>query len=250
MSPFADHFSRVAPAYASCRPRYPDGLFAYLAGLPPDHDLAWDCGAGNGQASLPLAQTFSRVVATDLSAMMLDNAPSHPRIEYRVAVAEDSGLATRTVDLVTVAQALHWFEIGLFYQEVDRVLKPGGVLAVWCYGNQRIGHQAVDRVLDQFYHHVVGPFWPAERRLVEAGYRTLPFPYPELAPPDFALEERWSLPELLGYIGTWSATQRYRERTGDDPVPELGRRLANHWCSTTRLVRWPLSIRVGRRPLT
>jgi SAM-dependent methyltransferase len=245
--PFADQFGGVASAYASCRPRYPEALFAYLTTLTPVHDLAWDCGCGTGQATLPLAQTFTRVLATDQSASMLEQAPRHPRIEYRVLAAENSGLAGGTIDLVTVAQALHWFDIPRFYREVDRVLKPAGVLAVWCYGNQLTGDQACDRVLEQFYHDVVGPYWPAERRHVEAGYRSLPFPYAELSAPELALEAQWTLSELLGYIETWSATQRYRETVGGDPVPELRGRLGQHWQPARRLVRWPLSIRVGRR---
>jgi SAM-dependent methyltransferase len=246
--PLGDHFSRVASAYTSCRPRYPDGLFAYLTTLTPTHELAWDCGAGSGQATLPLARTFTRVLATDQSATMLEQAPRHPRIEYLAASAENSGLGSKTVDLVTVAQALHWFEPAQFFDEVHRVLKPGGVLAVWCYGNQSVGDDALDGILGRFYHDVVGPYWPAERRHVEAGYRTLTFPYQKLSAPEFALEERWTLSALLGYIGTWSATQRYRDTTGDDPIPELRQRLARHWGPAMRLVRWPLNLRVGRRP--
>jgi ubiquinone/menaquinone biosynthesis C-methylase UbiE len=250
MKPYADHFSRVAPAYATCRPGYPDELFEYLIELPRDRDLAWDCGAGNGQATVPLARGFRRVLATDVSAAMLESAPPHPRVEYRVAAAEESGLARATVDLVTVAQALHWFDIQPFFAEADRVLKPGGVLAVWSYANQIIGNEPLDLALDHFYRDVVGRYWPGERRHVEAGYRTLPFPYPELDTPAFIMEEEWTLSELLGYIGTWSATQRFRETLGRDPIPELADELVEHWGppSATRPVRWPLSLRVGRRP--
>ncbi|HEY3012570.1 MAG TPA: class I SAM-dependent methyltransferase [Gemmatimonadales bacterium] len=250
MKPYADHFSALAPAYASCRPRYPDELFAYLAALSHRHEVAWDCAAGSGQASIPLAQTFRRVVATDASAAMLDQAPRHPRVDYRVAPAEASGLDTRSVDLVTVAQALHWLEIDGFYAEAARVLVPGGVLAVWTYGNQLLDHEAMDLVLHRFYRDVVGPYWPPERRHVESGYRTLPFPFPELESPAFLMQERWTLPELLGYIRTWSATQRLCEATGRDPVDELMREMAPLWGdpALVRHVRWPLSLRIGRRP--
>jgi SAM-dependent methyltransferase len=250
LKPYADHFSRLAPAYASCRPGYPDLLFTYLAGLLDRHELAWDCAAGSGQATLPLARRFQRVLATDASAAMLDQAPRHPKIEYRVATAEKSGLSPGTADLVVVAQALHWLDLDRFYPEAARVLIPGGVLAVWTYGSQYLDEPAIDQLLQQFYTDVVGPYWPGERRHVEAGYRTLSFPFPELEPESFAMEEKWNLSQLLGYLRTWSATQRFRESQGRDPVEQLGLEIEPLWGTptSTRTIRWPLSVRVGRRP--
>lgn len=249
MKPYADHFSRVASEYASRRPGYPDELFAYLAGLVSRRELAWDCAAGSGQATLPLARWFQHVVGTDASPEMLSRAPAHPQIQYRVAQAEQSGLSSASVDLVTVAQALHWLEPDLFYAEVERVLAREGVLAVWTYGRNHLDDESLDRVLQQFYEDIVGPYWPAERCHVEAGYRTLPFPFPELVPPSFAMEMEWSLTELLGYVGTWSASQRFREVEGHDPVQLLASGLAGEWGAPDRRRRitWPLSTRVGRR---
>ena len=251
MKPYADHFSRLAPGYASCRPGYPDALFSYLAGLVHRHELAWDCAAGSGQATLPLASRFQRVVATDASAAMLGQAPRHPKIEYRVATAEKSGLSPATVDLVVVAQALHWLDLDRFYPEATRVLIPGGILAVWTYGMQKLEDPAIDRLLQRFYTDVVGPYWPGERRHVESGYRTLPFPFPELEPERFAMEEKWNLSQLLGYLRTWSATQRFRESHGRDPVEQLGLEIEPLWGPpmSGRMIRWPLSLRVGRRPV-
>ena len=251
MKPYADHFSRLARAYASCRPGYPEELFDYLAGLGSRHELAWDCAAGSGQATIPLARRFSRVIATDISAAMLEQAPRHPAVEYRAAPAEASGLGAGTADLVTVAQALHWLNPATLYPEVARVLLPGGVLAVWSYGVQYLDEPALDSVIRRFYADIVGPYWPPERRHVESGYRTLPFPFPELEPPVLAIKELWSLAQLLGYVGTWSATQRFREAVGHDPLDQLGPDLAQHWGdpSVSRAVRWPLSLRVGRRPV-
>lgn len=248
MKPYADHFSRLASGYAECRPRYPDTLFDYLGQSVRRRELAWDCAAGSGQATVPLARLFRRVVATDASAPMLDQAPRHPRIEYRVAVAESSGLRDKSVDLVTVAQALHWLDLAPFYVEVDRVLRPDGILAVWTYGSPYLENRAIDRVLERFYREIVGPYWPPERSYVESGYKTLPFPFAEIAAPPFDMEAHWSLAQLLGYIRTWSATQRYRETVGTDPVEQLGADLARDWGNPegTRRVRWPLSVRVGR----
>jgi SAM-dependent methyltransferase len=249
VKPYADHFSRLAPAYASCRPGYPDQLFGYLAGLLERHELAWDCAAGTGQATVPLARWFDRVLATDASAAMLNQAPRHPKIEYRVAAAENSGLGEGTADLVVVAQALHWLDLDRFYPEAIRVLVPGGLLAVWTYGTQQLDDPAIDRLVQQFYTEVVGPYWPGERQHVESGYRTLPFPLPELATENFVMQERWDLSQLLGYLRTWSATQRFREAQGRDPVEQLELEIEPLWGAATsvRTIRWPLSLRVGRR---
>jgi SAM-dependent methyltransferase len=223
-------------------------LFAYLSSICPGHELAWDCGSGSGQASLPLTRSFRQVIATDQSLAMLSRAPRVSRILPCVTAAEHAAIRSGTVDLVTVAQALHWFEIQPFYREVDRVLTGRGVLAVWTYGNQELAHDAIDSVLGRFYHDVVGPYWRPERRHVESGYRTLPFPFPELSAPSFVLEEHWTLTDLIGYLGTWSATQQYRETTGHDPLEAVAKELTALWGMGTRTVRWPLSVRVGRRP--
>lgn len=245
-----DHFSAVADAYALRRPHYPEELFAYLSQLVSAHDLAWDCGAGSGQATLPLARYFRRVVATDISGAMLAQAPTHPSVEYRTASAYESGLQSHSTDLVTVAQALHWMDPEPFYDEVDRVLRPAGVLAVWTYGNQVLEDGVLNSPIERFYRDVVGPYWPPGRHHVETGYRTLPFPYTELDHPSFQMQQRWTLGELLGYIGTWSATQLYRDAKGTDPVADLARELQPLWGDphSSRVVRWPLSLRVGRRP--
>jgi SAM-dependent methyltransferase len=247
---FADHFAPVAEAYAAHRPRYADALFEWLAAIVPRRTLAWDCGAGSGQATLPLAERFDRVVGTDASASQLAGAPAHPRIDWRVAPAERSGLPPASAELVTVAQALHWFDLPAFYAEVDRVLVPGGVLAVWTYNRHRTDAAAVDRLVDAFYADIVGPYWPPERRLVEEGYRTLAFPYVELPAPPLRMEARWTLAELLGYLGSWSAVARYRAARGADPLPPLARELESHWGdpSAARPIRWELAVRAGRRP--
>lgn len=247
-NPFTDHFASVAADYASFRPTYPAALFAWLAGIAPDHVLAWDCAAGSGQASLDLAAHFERVIATDASAAQIAVAVPHPRVAYRVAPAEVSGLPNAAVDLITVAQALHWFDLNRFYVEARRVLKPGGVLAVWTYGVLAIAGEAVDARVQTFYRETVGPYWPPERRHVESGYRTLPFPFAELQAPDFNMEASWTLPELLGYFRSWSATGRYLAERGHDPVTALAVELAPLWGPPRdrRRITWPLAVRVGK----
>jgi SAM-dependent methyltransferase len=248
VKPYADHFSKVAADYAARRPRYPPELFRYLATLAPSRHLAWDCAAGTGQATVPLAEWFERVVATDASSAMVAQADRHPKVEYRLAPAERSGLPDRGVDLVTVAQALHWLPLSDFYAEVERVLAPGGVLAVWTYGINQVDGEPADTIVSAFYRDVVGPFWPAERQYVESGYRTLSFPFDELVPPAFAMRVEWTMGELLGYIATWSATQRYREAMGHDPLERLATELGSHWgdSGTRRTITWPLTLRIGK----
>jgi SAM-dependent methyltransferase len=245
---FSDHFSSVAEAYAAARPTYPPALFDHLAGLAPSRAHAWDCAAGNGQATLALAERFARVTATDASAAQLAQAPRHPSITYRVGLAQESGLPDACVDLVTVAQALHWLDLSRFYQEVGRVLVADGILAVWCYGLQRLDDERVDEPLARFYGSVVGPYWAPERTLVETSYRTVPFPFEELEAPTFEMAHEWRLPELLAYLRTWSATAAFVQARSFDPVNALAEELAPAWGpdDRRRRVRWPLSLRIGR----
>ena len=244
-SPFADHFSGVAAGYASYRPHYPDALFDWLGGIAPARDVAWDCAAGSGQATLALTAHFGRVIATDASEAQLRSAPSHPRVEYRVAPAESSGLPDSFADLITVAQAVHWFDFDRFHAEVRRVARPGGILAVWSYGATSVDEGAIDRAVARFYSEVVGEYWPPERRFIEEGYRTIPFPFDELPAPAFEMVSSWPLAQFLGYLGTWSSVSRYREARRDDPVVALGEELGPLWGTDLRQVRWPLAIRVG-----
>lgn len=249
MSPaFHDHFSAVANRYADFRPHYPAVLFDYLATLVSSDATVWDCAAGNGQATHDLAARFAKVIATDASKEQITSARPNPKVEFRVAPAEQSGLPDRSVELITVAQALHWFDFERFYAEVRRVLKPDGVLAAWAYGINTVEGDAVNELVQDFYANVVGPYWPPERELVEAGYRTIPFPFAEIGAPTFRMEAQWTLEQLLGYFSTWSATNRCIKATGKNPLGPLAEALAKHWgdASTPRLVTWPLALRVGR----
>jgi len=247
---FKDHFSSHAAGYAAYRPTYPASLIRFLVDASPATGLAIDCGCGTGQLSVPLATCFERVVATDASAAQIDMAAAAPRVEYRVAPAESTGEAAGSADLVTVAQAAHWLELDAFYSEVRRVLRKGGVLSLWSYGNAQIEGREVDRIVREFYSQTVGPCWPPERRIVEDGYRSLPFPFTEVAVPEFTIEARWTLPQLLGYVRSWSATGRYVEEHGADPVVALEGSLLDVWGDRhrKRLLIWPLALRVGRRP--
>jgi ubiquinone/menaquinone biosynthesis C-methylase UbiE len=244
---FKDHFSGHADRYRAYRPTYPSDLFDYLASLVAGRDLAWDCATGNGQAALGLTPHFRRVVATDASDAQLSQARPHDRIDYLVCPAERTPLPGASVDLVTVAQAFHWLELPQFYDEVRRVCRPGAVLACWCYQLNEVDPQ-VDAVVRRYYGEVVGPYRPPERLLVEAGYRTLTFPFEELTPPSFRMTLRWDLRRVMGYLGTWSSSQRYRADRGRDPLDEVREALADAWGDEERerSVSWPLHMRIGR----
>lgn len=242
-------FSRDSASYARFRPSYPDSLFDHLASLVPGGALAWDCATGNGQAAVALAPRVCLVVATDGSVEQLSEARPHPRVVYAAARAEATPIADRTMDLVTVAQALHWLPLDAFWREARRILRPGGIVAVWSYALVAISED-VDAVIRKLHETTLGPFWPPGRALVDDSYRSLVFPFEPLDAPPFAIERELTLPELVGYLGTWSALERYRRATGRDPLPAVEAELAALWGSDTarRPARWPLALRIGRAP--
>lgn len=244
---FKDHFSGHAGSYAAARPRYPGALYDWLAAQCARRELAWDAGCGNGQATVALAAHFGRVIGTDPSAPQIAQAEPATNVEYRVEPAEAPGLEDASADLVTVAQALHWFDLERFFPAVRRVLRPGGVFAAWTYGLSNVD-AAVDRVFLRLYEDVLGPYWPAERRHVESGYATLPFPFERIETPGFEMHCDWTLAQYLAYLRSWSATQRYVRERGEDPVAQMGETFAQAWgdVSQTRAVRWPLGLRAGR----
>ena len=246
-------FATVARAYANFRPEYPPGLFAWLACHCVARDAAWDCGCGSGQASVPLAGYFDRVHATDIAPEQIAEAKPHPRVNYFVAPADRSTLPDASVDLVAVAQALHWFDLRTFYAEARRVARPGALLAIWTYPRPEFVDPALDRVFLDFYSRVVGPYWPPERRHVESRYSTLEFPpkhaaFEEVPHPEFALELDWSFEQVTGYASSWSATARYQEQNGKDPVPLLADGLRAVWPGSrpTAALRMPLVLRAAR----
>lgn len=244
---FKDHFSKSAGGYSRFRPRYPDAVFDWLAGLAPSRERAWDAATGTGQAAHGLAPYFEEIVATDASLDQIRHARAHPVIRFEVARSEYVPIENASVDLVVVAQALHWFEFDAFYAEVRRVARAGAIIAALSYGLFRIDPE-LDRVVDDLYHRALAGFWPAERSHVDDEYARIPFPFSPTPSPGFTMEARWTLDHLLGYLGTWSAINRAREQSGVDPLAESKPALRRAWGEPLefRDVTWPLAVRAGR----
>ncbi|TAH34897.1 MAG: class I SAM-dependent methyltransferase [Planctomycetota bacterium] len=245
--PFPDHFSAAAAGYARHRPTYPRALVEFLAGLTQRHELAWDCGCGSGQLSGLLAGRYARVIATDASAEQLRNARPRARVEYRLARAEASGLPHAAVDLAVAAQAAHWFELEAYYAEVRRAARAGAAVALVTYDLMSVDPD-VDPLVRRFYSDVVGAYWPPQRRHTEDGYRSLAFPFAEVAAPALEMCRHWTLSDVLGYIATWSSVSAMRRAEGPARYHEFGRELARVWSSgpPVRAVRWQLALRAGR----
>lgn len=254
MAQFHDHFSERAPGYAQYRPHYPPELVSYLAlqtkASADRKDLitVWEAGCGSGQLTVGLAERFARVIATDASADQIAHARPAPHVEYRVARAEACGLPDGSVDLAVSAQAAHWFELDGYYGEVRRVVRTGGLIAMVVYGINVTDDADLDRVVMQFYRQTLERYWPPQRRHVEEGYRSLPFPFDEIATPTFEMREEWSLDEMLGYVETWSATMALAKAAGRERIDEFRSAVAKVWGNpeTRRLIRWLLSVRLGR----
>lgn len=242
---FKDHFSAQSASYARHRPHYPEPLFHYLSALTSGHDRAWDCATGSGQAAIALAQHYEAVIATDASASQIEAAVAHTSVDYRVARAEESGLGCGSADLITVGQALHWFDSERFSAEAARVLVGGGVLAAWCYELCKVD-EACDSVVDRLYANIVDAYWPPERRLIENRYADIELPGEPIEPPDFEMSISWAAEDMLGYLRTWSACKRYEREHGRDPVDLIEADLVQAWGHESREVAWPLTLRVCR----
>ena len=246
---FKDYFSDHAASYANYRPHYPNGMFNWLAQQCTQKRHAWDCATGNGQAAIALAPYFQQVIATDASHAQLTQATPHNRVSYVCASAEHVPFINNSLDLITVAQAVHWFDRPRFYGETDRLLVTGGVLALWCYGLFQISPN-IDTLIDDYYHHMVGDYWPPERRHIEQAYASIDFPYPALTTPEYNMQVEWNLSQVMGYLATWSATRLYVKATGKDPLPRLEQQLMEAWGDPQlpRSIRWPIHLKVGSKP--
>ena len=244
---FPDHFSGVAADYARYRPHYPTELVELLADAAPGHELAWDAGCGSGQLAVALTARFTHVIATDASARQLEHATRHAQVEYRCATAERSGLADASVSLAVAAQAAHWFDLDGYYAEVRRVARPGAAVALVTYALLRVDPE-VDAAFDRVDREVLAGHWPPERRHVDEGYRSLPFPFVELPVPELSMENRWTLHDVLAFMRTWSAVRDLDQAGAERLLEHAHELIAPAWGNPdeARRVRWPLTVRLGR----
>lgn len=246
-----DNFSRQAKLYRKFRPHYPPELYDFLFSQLDNFDTAWDCGTGNGQVAIQLAQKFKKVYASDISSKQLEQAEQKENIHYLQARAETTPLPDNSIDLITVAQAIHWFDFKAFYREVKRVVKPAALLAVWGYGLIRISPE-IDPILDILYKQILGVYWDKERRLIDKHYQTIPFPFDEIPTagdpaPEFAINSQWTRKQLIGYISSWSSVQHYIRELHDSPLPWFEDAIAPYWKPREKKeVCFPVFMRLGR----
>ena len=240
-------FAAEAADYAHLRPSYPNDLFEFLATVVLSRDVAWDCATGNGQAAGHLSRYFERVIATDESAEMIAQAAPDLKIDYRVAKAERSGIEDHSVDLVTVAAAIHWFDLDKFYAEVRRVVKPGGAIAAWTYYTP-VFDDTIDAIIRHLAHDILGPYWDERLHYVVDEFHDLPFPFESIEAPPFQTDMKWDMQDLLGYFDTWSSSIKYREANPEPPTRLIEDDLAQAWGDPhqNRDLHFPLYMRLGR----
>lgn len=240
-----DNFSTQASDYAKYRPYYPSEMIDYVVSFAQNKQSALDVATGNGQVAVELAKHFKDVFATDISEKQLANALRKDNITYIKECAEQTSFADGQFDLVTVAQAIHWFDFDAFYKEVYRILKPDGVFAVLGYGLFNTSGEA-EKLLKHFYHDITGPYWDAERRYLDENYTTIPFPFEEMETKRFVNEFTWTFEQLTGYLETWSAVQHYIKKNGINPVDLIRDELKEYWEKGDKKVTFPLLLRIGK----
>lgn len=242
-----DRFSENSSEYAKYRPDYPADMYRFIESLVQQRNVAWDCATGTGKVAIELANAFNRVEASDISRQQLHNAPKAPNINYSQQSAENADFPEDHFDLITVAQAIHWFDIHRFYPTAKRCLKPGGILAIIGYGLLE-SNKETDDLTGYLYKQILEPYWDDERRYIEEEYKTLPFPFDEVSTPEFTSEHSWDFEHLAGYLKTWSAVKKYEEDKGHNPVDAISEDLKKAF-GERGIVRFPILLRVGKTEL-
>ena len=241
-----DYFSGQSQVYAAFRPTYPAALYDFMFSHLKNKSTAWDCATGNGQVARYLADHFEKVYATDISNEQLKSAFIAKNIFYSLSGAEQTRFPDNQFDLITVAQALHWIRVDEFYREVKRTSKPGALLAVWGYSLLSVS-PPIDEVFLHFYENTVGPYWDDARRLVENEYRDIPFPFEPIAVPSFRIETTWTVDQFAGYLTSWSATQKYIQLHGVNPVHKFKEHIRTLWpTNELKRVTFPLFAKLGK----
>jgi len=241
-----DNFSTQAQQYSQFRPTYPDELFHFVLSLAPAKTAAWDCGTGNGQVAVKLADYFQMVYGTDISQSQLNNAVAKSNIIYKTETAENTAFADNQFDLITVAQAIHWFDFSKFYREVTRTARHNGILAIMGYALLKID-AGLDPVINYLYTDILGGYWDKERRYIDEQYQTIPFPFTEISSPEFTNQYQWTLAHLIGYLNTWSAVQHYIKQKQSNPVALIQTDLEQAWGpEQSKTIYFPILLRIGQ----
>lgn len=247
MKDYIKHFNQQSENYLLFRPTYPAALYDYLVSLVKEHQNVWDCGTGNGQAAVVLAHYFDQVIATDINHAQLEAAPKNKKIRYLCCPAESTPILDHSIDLITVAQALHWFNFDAFYDEVRRVGKSSAVIAAWCYSLGQF-HSPLDEIISKLYRDILGDnYWPAERRYIDEEYRTIPFPFNKMTPPSLTIEKDLNFSEFIGYLNTWSAVKEYQLKNQVNPINFIFKALEATWGKLEQryTMHWPLHLLIG-----
>ncbi|MCK0145080.1 class I SAM-dependent methyltransferase [Arenibacter sp. F26102] len=241
-----DRFSQQSKNYKDYRPTYPEGMFKYIYSFCNTRNTCWDCGTGNGQVAAVLSNSFKQVFATDISQQQINNAILKPNIHYSVQRAEKTIFPDHYFDLITVAQAVHWFDLPSFNKEVNRVLKPNGIIAIWGYGLLKINPE-IDAIINHFYQHIIGAYWDKERDYIDQSYSSIPFNFNEVViEKTFKIETQWTIDQLQGYFNSWSSVQNYKDKNkGDSPVEQLIMDIAPKWNTGHQQITFPIFIRIG-----
>ncbi len=241
---FKDYFSDSSAQYGQYRPQYPKGLFQYLASISPSGEKAWDCACGTGQSALGLKEYFKEVIATDASENQIIKAIKKPGITYQISPAEKTQIANEEIDIITVAQALHWFDIESFFKEADRVLKKNGILAIWTYNLLEI-NETIDNIISELYNKTLRHYWPLERKMVENGYKEITFPFTSMSSPSFKMQAEWNLIQLIGYLETWSALKKYKKENQSNELTDIFAKIHKFWGNPDdkKKITWPLTVK-------
>ena len=240
-----DNFSTQSDQYAKYRPKYPNDFFDYLGTIIKNKHVAWDCGTGNGQVAIELAKRFTMVYATDISVAQLAQAQQLPNVIYSVQAAEKTNFPNDFFDLITVAQAIHWFDFEKFYGEIKRTAKPNAMLVVMGYGKIEVSPE-IDSIISDFYKNTIGNYWDKERKYIDELYKTIPFPFEEIETPSFSISYNWSLDHFMGYLGTWSAVKHYINDTMQNPLDVIENQLEDLWeRDVVKKIKFPLLLRIG-----
>lgn len=245
---YMNHFAEKSGEYRQFRPDYPTELYQYLNNTVNNHELAWDCGTGNGQAAVRLAEYFMQVIGTDINQTQLDVALQRENIRYYCCPAEKTQMLDQSVDLITIAQALHWFHLDAFYEEVNRVVKQDGIIAAWCYSLGKMNDET-DHLMRKLYDDILGDqYWPKERRYIDAEYKTILFPFTKIHAPTFMIEKEMNFMQLIGYLNTWSAVKEYQRINQENPINLIYADLQKVWGEDEKVykMRWAIHLLVGK----